>query len=185
LQGQDEPDLERQEELYVDDRRRIAILGMDPAKRLLVSRASWLHGFSTNRLRHGKSKVSGWAGGEGDTPRPEAAERPAPHRAMTRLALARVSRNDCSSCGVMIVRITVIHHPGDQINCRELCPRSDQSSTDSCRYGCLRENKRGVHPSDRRKYTSSGQTLADKCIALLTPIHIRYSNQITRNFQSN
>ena len=105
MQGQDEPDLERQEELYVDDRRRIAILGMDPVKRLLVSRASWLRGFSTNRLRHGKSKVSGWAGREGDTPRPEAAERPAPHRAITRLAFARVSRNDCSSCGVMIVRI--------------------------------------------------------------------------------
>jgi hypothetical protein len=41
--------------------------------------------------------------GEGrDTPRPEAAERPAPQRAMTRFALARVSRNDCISWGVIV-----------------------------------------------------------------------------------
>jgi hypothetical protein len=38
------------------------------------------------------------------TPSPEAAERPAPQRAMTRFALARVSRNDCISSGVMVSR---------------------------------------------------------------------------------
>jgi len=116
LQGQDELRLERQEELYVGDRHRIAILGMDPAKMLLESRALLLRGFSTNHLRHGKSKVSGIVLMRGDTPRPEAADRPAPHKAITRLAFARVSRNDCSSCGVMIVTAKL-----NQASCKQSC----------------------------------------------------------------
>jgi hypothetical protein len=41
-----------------------------------------------------------WCGGR--TPRPEAAERPAPQRATTLFAFANVSRKDCICSGVMM-----------------------------------------------------------------------------------
>jgi hypothetical protein len=106
LQGQSELHSGLLIVLYADGRRRIARRGMDPSQRLLELLVLLLRDFSTNRRRLGRSTLLEggcfFGSGRGDTPRPEAADRPAPQRAMTRFALVRVSRNSCSSVGVMV-----------------------------------------------------------------------------------
>jgi len=85
--------------LYVDGMRRIARLMKGRLKRLPALRDEWPHDSSTSRRHHGMSGIS--IVRKRTTPSPDAAERPAPQRAMTRFALASESRKDCISSGVI------------------------------------------------------------------------------------
>ena len=96
------PGLVLQVALCDGDRRRTAIPRRGHGRMLRVWRVLWLHVFSTIHQRRGKSVHVSIAGEMRSTPRPEAAERPAPQRATTRFELARHSRNDCISSGVMV-----------------------------------------------------------------------------------
>jgi len=89
-------------ELYDDDRRRTAIPRTGRGRMLRAWPVWWLRVVSTIHLHHGKSVQVNIAGRRECTPRPEAAERPAPQRATTRFAFARLSRNDCISSGVIM-----------------------------------------------------------------------------------
>ena len=99
---QDEPSLALQVVLCDGDRRRTAILMRGRGRMLRAWQVLWLRVVSTIHRLHGKSVQISIAGGMRRTPRPEAAERPAPQRATTRFELARHSRNDCISSGVMV-----------------------------------------------------------------------------------
>lgn len=89
-------------ELDDDDRRRIAIPTRGRWRRPRALRVWWLHVVSTIHLHHGRSVQVSILGRTECTPRPEAAESPAPQRATTRFAFARHSRNDCISSAVIV-----------------------------------------------------------------------------------
>jgi hypothetical protein len=99
---QDGPSLALQVVPCDGDKRKTAILMRGRGRMLQAWQVLWLRVVSTIRRLHGKSAQISTARGMKRTPRPEAVERPAPQRATTRFELARHSRNDCISSGVIV-----------------------------------------------------------------------------------